>query len=62
MNITAYNPQNRNQKFTIRYRPSYDQVIEGKFVMIDEHDQEITLSENTLYTRLKYIFCTEQIE
>lgn len=59
MKLTVYNPTNRNQKYTIHYRPSYDQVIEGTFTIEDEHGKSITLPEYSLYDDIKQIFVIE---
>jgi len=56
MNITIYNLRNRNQKYTIRYRPSYDKVIEGTFTIEDEAGKIVTLPENYLYDSIEPIF------
>lgn len=59
MKLTVYNPQNRNQKYTIHYRPSYDQVIEGTFTIEDECSKSITLPEYSLYDDIQEIFQIE---
>ena len=49
MNLTIYNPSNRSQKYTIHYRPSCDQVIEGTFTIINEQNKKIKVNEEQLY-------------
>ena len=55
MNITIYNTQNREQKYTIRYRPTYDKVIDGTFLIENEHGKKIILSEKELFDSMNHI-------
>ena len=56
MNITIYNPHNRNQKYILRYRPSYDKVTEGTFTIEDESGKLCTVDEEFMYSGLDDIF------
>ncbi len=51
MNITVYNPKDREKKYTLRYRPTFENVLEGRF-LFDKDGIQIHLTEQQMYDAL----------